>query len=230
MASSEEILEEILDAIKDSNRELSGISSSAGGGASGGEDSVRSAAGGGGGSALSGFRGGLSKGFAGSLGLSGGFAGLAASAGAAVGGAAADASTAAARSFLSSGGSGAAAGGGALKSLAGAVGDGFLGSVTGASDALAVSGRAEGSVSGIVEAAARAGNPLSKEQQSGLLGLATAREERVQEARRGLSAVSDEQFGGVLARQAEGAGGRLEKAIESLVSALTQLLAGRGSI
>lgn len=229
MASMEELLAEILEAVKESNRELAGISS--GGAGSGGEDTKRAdgGGGGGGGKGLATLQGlGLAPKLPGLSGIGGvSLGGLGGAAGALAAGVAGEAigalksgAGAGLESFLSSGGSSAAAGGGFLRGGAQALGGGFFGEITGINSALAVSDRATGSVQGAVDAAARAGNPLSDGQISGLLSLSTAREERVEAGRRQLGAISDEQFGGVLGRQTEGATDRFSQAVDRLIEAL----------
>lgn len=232
MADMEEILADLLAEAKQANRELARIAQAGGGsgGIGGGETSQEAArASGGLGSALSKAAGGLALGGVAKA-LGGAVGGAALSGLSAVGGAASAGTQAGAQQFLTSGGNFGASEGAFLRGAAGALGGGFFGEVTGINAAERVASRAEGSVTQIVEAAARAGNPLTREQIGGLQDVAFAREGRAEDARRLLGEVTNERFGGELERQTGAAGDRLSNALEALVDRMGQILDSRGSL
>lgn len=131
-----------------------------------------------------------------------------------------------ATSFLTSGGSFAAAAGGFDRGVSGALTSLGIGQFTGDSAALNISQRAQADVGRLAEAAARAGGPLSKEQLTALTQQSQARETRVEDARRLLGTVSDEQFGKVQQQQRGEAGERFSAAVDKLIAYLD----GRSSL
>lgn len=131
-----------------------------------------------------------------------------------------------ATSFLASGGSAEAGIGGLNRGVSTALDRLGVGQFTGDSQALSISGRAQAEVSGLAERAARAGSPLSGEQINALRDQSTARETRVEDARRAVQTSFDEGFSDLQSRERDKGGDRLASAIESLVS----LLQGRQSL
>lgn len=125
-----------------------------------------------------------------------------------------------ATSFLTSGGSFAAASGGFDRGVSGALNSLGVGQFTGDSAALNISQRAQADVGRLAEAAARAGGPLSKEQLTALTQQSQARETRVEDARRLLGTVSDEQFGEVKETERDKAGDRFSAAVDKLIGYL----------
>lgn len=226
MARFEDLLEELVGLGKEIVDKLDGIqragSSAGGGGSGGGPSSIAAKA-----SEQKGLGGSFAQGFTGALRLptsaaaAAGLAGSAVAGGLAAGVAGGVAVAGAAGSaFIESGGSLNAAAGGADRLISRGINAIGLGGLTGDSAALNIQQRAQSDVGSLADATARAGAPLSDQALGVLLQNSTAREQRVEDSRRRLGAVANEQFGDLKAQERDKAGERFSQAVDRLVQAL----------